>query len=241
MVEPIPLDRLVVAIDGPSGSGKSTVARRVAQRLRLRYLDTGSMYRAVAWAVLDRGVDPRDAELVAELATGVRLVVGTSARRPTVAVDDQDVTIPIRSREVTNAVSAVAAVPQVRRQLVAVQRTLIGGGGIVVEGRDIGTAVAPEAAVKVFLTASEEARAERRHRQVAREEPTLGMTVTHAELIRRDHKDSTRDISPLVCAPDAICVDSTELGVGDVVAAVLDRCRAVGVVVPTPRRPRAGR
>ena len=229
---------IVVAIDGPSGSGKSTVARRVAQRLRFRYLDTGAMYRAVAWRALDLGVDVADAGAVTGLAERLTLDVGTSPRRPRIAVDGLDVTTETRSRAVTDAVSAVSAVPAVRARLVELQRALIASGDVVVEGRDIGTTVAPQAAVKVFLTASEDARAARRHRQVARVEPGRAVGDTRIDLLRRDRKDSSRVASPLACPDDAVTIDSTHLLVGDVVAAVLEQCRAVGLTVPPARRPR---
>lgn len=229
---------VVVAVDGPSGSGKSTVARRVAQRLGLRYLDTGAMYRAVTWRALELGLDVHDAAKIAALADAVRIEVGTNPRRPTVAIDGVDVTGPIRSHEVTAAVSAVSAVPEVRARMVDEQRAVIGAGGIVVEGRDIGTTVAPEARVKVFLTASEEARAARRHRQVEREVPGAAVADTRAALRSRDDKDSSRATSPLTQPPDAIVVDSTDLPVGRVVAAVLDRCRAAGIEPRPVRRSR---
>ena len=156
---------LVVAVDGPSGSGKSSTARRTAAALGLRYLDTGAMYRAVTWALLQRAVDVTDAEQVAAAAANVQLAAGTDPGAPTITVDDVDVSVPIRGQEVTAAVSAVSAVPAVRARLVLLQRWLIGDGGIVVEGRDIGTVVAPDAPVKVFLTADTSARAERRTAQ----------------------------------------------------------------------------
>jgi len=232
----VDLARLVIAIDGPSGSGKSTVARRVAQRLGLRYLDTGAMYRAVTWQALEESLDLAATEALESLAARVCLDVGTNPRRPTIAIGGVDVGRPIRSREVTNAVSAVSADAAVRARLLAEQRAVIGDGGIVVEGRDIGTTVAPDARVKVFLTASGDARARRRHRQLARDEPAADVDRTHDELVARDHHDSSRVASPLVKAPDAVEIDSTHLPVGEVVAVVLDRCRAAGVVVPRPHR-----
>ena len=230
----------VIAIDGPSGSGKSTVARQVAQRLHLRYLDTGAMYRAVTWQALADGLDAADGSALAAALTPERLdrldlVVGTAPRRPGISVGGTDLATAIRSDEVTRAVSAVSALPAVRGWLVARQRELIGAGGIVVEGRDIGTTVAPEASVKVFLTASGTARAVRRHRQETPAEDPAELARTHAELERRDRLDSTRAASPLVRAPDAVEIDSTHLGVSEVVAAVLAECRRAGIVAP--RRP----
>ena len=216
-----PAGAVVIAIDGPSGSGKSTVARRVAQRLGYRYLDTGAMYRALTWQALDRRVDLEDAAALTELAERVHLEPGTNPRRPTIAIGGVDVSTPIRSRAVTNAVSAVSAVPAVREALVRRQRELIAAGPIVVEGRDIGTTVAPDAALKVFLTASSEARAARRHRQFAASGDAAAEHDTRAEIERRDERDSSRAASPLVQAADALVVDSTTRGVDEVVGEVL--------------------
>src|SRR6185436_20267820 len=162
---------VVVAVDGPSGSGKSTVSRRLAQALGARYLDTGAMYRAVTLAVLRADVDPHDADTVTKIATEVEITVGTDPLAPHIALDGVNVDAEIRGASVTAAVSAVAAVPAVRRLLVAQQRALIAaarsGAGIVVEGRDIGTVVAPEARLKIFLTASAQERARRRSAEVS--------------------------------------------------------------------------
>jgi len=207
----------VIAIDGPSGSGKSTVARAVAARRGLRYLDTGAMYRAVTWAVLDAGVDPADAAAVIDVARAVDLRISTDPRPAVVHVGPVDVSTDIRGPEVTAAVSAVSAVPGLRTLMVARQREVIGAGGIVVEGRDIGTTVAPEADVKVFLTASARERAHRRAHQVGRAD----ITATRTDLERRDRLDAGRAASPLAQAPDAVVIDSTDLSVDAVVDAVL--------------------
>lgn len=210
-------DSIVVAVDGPSGSGKSTVARAVALRLRLRYLDTGAMYRAVTWAVRRRGIDSADAEAIGQTVGELSLLVGTDPDRPTIAVDETDVSAAIREPPVTQAVSAVSAVPAVRSAMVALQRRLIGTGGIVVEGRDIATVVAPDAAVKVFLTADPGARAQRRAAEVDADQ-----ALTEADLARRDDLDSTRSASPLTRSPLATLIDATDLTVDEVVAIVLD-------------------
>jgi CMP/dCMP kinase len=206
---------IVIAVDGPSGSGKSTTARGVARRLELRYLDTGAMYRAVTWALLRRGIDVDDAAAVAVAASGVRLDVGTDPGRPTIKADGVDVSGPIRGTEVTAAVSAVSAVPEVRTQLVDRQRELIGDGGIVVEGRDIGAVVAPDAELKVFLTAESAERAARRHAETGGAPGQVD--ATEADLARRDTLDSTRTASPLTQADDAVVVDTTSLGLEDVI------------------------
>lgn len=215
--EPV-LGHAVVAVDGPSGSGKSSTARGVAEALGLRYLDTGAMYRAVTWAVLRAGVDPEDADAVLAVADAVRQQSGTDPAAPTITVDGTDVAVAIRGPEVTAAVSAVSAVPGVRRLLLTRQRELIGAGGIVVEGRDIGTVVCPDATVKVFLTADAGERAARRTAQDGG--PAGLQRLTRADLDRRDRLDSGRAASPLVQAPDAVPVDTTERPLGEVVARI---------------------
>ena len=211
-------DPLVVAVDGPGGSGKSTVARALARRLGLRYLDTGAMYRAVTWLALQRRVDIEDAEAVAELAERALLCVGTDPDAPEISIDGTDVAAEIRTRPVTSAVSAVSAVPALRRRLVDKQRALIQAdrAGIVVEGRDIGTVVFPDAPLKVFLTASTEVRAQRRSDEIG-EEGDEAVAQTMAELGRRDALDSGRAASPLMQAQDAVVVDSTDMSVDAVV------------------------
>jgi len=213
---------LVIAIDGPSGSGKSTVARRVAAALHLRYLDTGAVYRALTWAVLDRGVDPDNVDGVLAVAGVAQVRVSTDPQAQAVSVDGRDVAAAIRGPEVTGAVSAVSAIPQVRERLVALQRAIIGAGGIVVEGRDIGTVVAPDSPVKIFLTASPETRAARRSADADVPVGNRDVSSVQADLDRRDALDSTRIISPLAIAPDAVQLDSTAMDEDAVVARVLD-------------------
>jgi CMP/dCMP kinase len=206
---------VVIAVDGPSGSGKSSTARGVANRLALRYLDTGAMYRAVTWGLLQRGVDVNDAEAVAAAAPDVHLEVGTDPARPTIAADGTDVAGPIRGPQVTASVSAVSAVPDVRTLLVDMQRKLIGTGGIVVEGRDIGAVVAPDAELKIFLTADSAQRAARRHAEIGGEPKQVA--ATEADLARRDKFDSTRATSPLTQAADAVVIDTTKIGLDEVI------------------------
>jgi cytidylate kinase len=219
-----------VAVDGPGGSGKSTVARALARRLGLRYLDTGAMYRALTWLALQRGIATDDADALADLARSASLAVGTDPDAPTVMIEDVDVAGPIRGPEVTAAVSAVSAVPAVREQLVALQRTLIAvaagsSAGIVAEGRDIGTVVAPDAPLKVFLTASATERARRRA-----DETEADAATTELDLARRDQLDSSRAASPLAQAPDAIVVDSTTMGIDEVVDMIVERCQHLASV-----------
>lgn len=208
---------LVVAMDGPSGSGKSSASRGIARALGLRYLDTGAMYRAMTWWMLQQGVDLADPAAIAARAGEPEIICGTDPDRPAIHVGDVDVAEPIRQAEVTGSVSVVASVPEVRARLVAQQREIIGAGDIVVEGRDIGTVVAPGASVKVYLTASAEARAQRRTAELT------GTTVAaqQAEMARRDTIDSTRKADPLSMAAGAVELDTTSLNLEEVIAEVL--------------------
>lgn len=202
---------VVIAIDGPAGTGKSSVSRGLARRLSARYLDTGSMYRILTLAVLRAGVDLEDPLAIAEAAV-VPLTVGHDPDVDRALLGDEDVTAQIRGDDVTRAVSAVSAVPEVRSRLVAMQRDLAHGpDSVVVEGRDIGTVVLPDADLKIFLTASAETRARRRNDQnVAAGLPGDYETVL-ADVRRRDHLDSTRPVSPLRAAADAVVVDTSDM------------------------------
>jgi cytidylate kinase len=207
------LARCVVAVDGPSGSGKSTVSRRLAQALNARYLDTGAMYRAATWAVLQAGVDLGDHEGITKVVLDAEVTIGDDPAVQRVEVNGVDVAAAIRGAEVTAAVSAVSAVPAVRQILVARQRDIIASTErIVVEGRDIGTVVAPEATLKVYLTASVTERARRRSSEIEADH-----AATAEDLARRDHLDSTRPVDPLRQAPDALVVDSTGMDIDEVV------------------------
>ncbi len=210
---------LVVAVDGPSGSGKSSTARGVATRLGLAYLDTGAMYRAMTWALLQAGTDLADPGAIAEAADKVRIESGVDPRDPTIRADGVDVAEAIRSEEVTASVSAVAAVPAVRSLLVDMQRTSIADNSnrIVVEGRDIGSTVAPNADFKFFLVADPAARAARR----ALEDGTADPTATEIALAKRDEIDSNRAASPLAKVDDAVLVDSTYMTLEEVIAAIV--------------------
>jgi CMP/dCMP kinase len=212
----------VIAIDGPAGSGKSTVARAVAEGLGLAYLDTGAMYRAVAFAALRRGIDPEDTEVVARLAEQVELEVAEQVR-----VDGVDATIEIRGPEVTRAVTAVAANPRVRVELNRRQKEWAEAhGGGVIEGRDIGSVVFPDADVKVYLTASDSERASRRSKEVL----AMDYDQVAADIARRDHADSTRTAAPLTVPDGAVVVDTTGRSVDDIVSEVL------GLAVQTGRQ-----
>jgi cytidylate kinase len=209
--------RGVVAVDGPAGTGKSTVARRLAASLGARYLDTGAMYRAAALGVLRAGADPGEPDAVYEVVARRRIEVGTDPDHPRVLLDGEDVAGEIRNPAVTTAVSPVSAMPEVRRLLVEQQRRIISDatavGGIVVEGRDIGTVVVPDAPLKVFLTADAAQRAARRAAQDVVED----VAEIHRDVERRDRFDSSRATSPLCAAEDAVEVDTTALDVDAVV------------------------
>ena len=212
----------MVAIDGPAGTGKSTVSRGLARELGARYLDTGSMYRIVTLALVRAGVDLNDPGAIAA-AADVPLSIGYDPDVEQAFLGDEDVSAQIRGDEVTRAVSAVSAVSEVRTRLVAIQRELATGpGSVVVEGRDIGTVVLPDAPVKIFLTASAETRARRRNEQnIAAGLPDDYETVL-ADVRRRDHLDSSRAVSPLRAAEDAVIVDTSDMNQTEVVAALRD-------------------
>ena len=227
--------RGVVAMDGPGGTGKTTVARRLANRLGAGYLDTGAMYRAITLAALRAGADVADADAVTTVAKAADVEVGTDPDAPVALLDGDDVGAEIRGDVVTSAVSAVAAVPAVRELLVGQQRDIIDRvlaevGGIVVEGRDIGTVVAPDARLKIFLTASAEVRAARRLAQ----DSAAGRESNHGDVLRsvdrRDRLDSTRAADPMRPAADAVEFDTTDAGVDDVVASLCELAEQRGIL-----------
>ncbi len=211
----IPLDgpSLVIAVDGTSGSGKSSTSRGVAERLGLRYLDTGAMFRAMTWWLLREGIDVRDAAAVAAAVARPVIESGTDPQAPTITVDGIDVSVEIRGADVTAAVSPVSAVPEVRSRLLDLQREVIGHGGIVVEGRDIGSVVWPQAEVKVYLSADPDARAERR----TAEQGGTDVATTQQSLLERDRIDSGRATAPLTMADGAVHVDSTHHSLVEVI------------------------
>jgi cytidylate kinase len=218
-------DCLIIAVDGPAGSGKSSAARGVARGLGLRYLDTGAMYRALTWWMLHHGVPVGSAEAVAAQAGQPVIEVSIDPGSPAIGVDGTDVTAQIRTRQVSNAVSAVASVPEVRTRLVAMQqdiiaRTCAAGAGIVAEGRDIGTVVAPDAPVKVYLTASESIRAARRSADLAAD-PSATVALTQAEQQRRDQADAAQ----MAKARDAVLIDSTALNLDEFIGVIVGLAR----------------
>ena len=216
------LSGVVVAIDGPAGTGKSSVSRGLAHALQARYLDTGAMYRIVTLAVLRAGIDPADQTAVGAASSTVKLSVGFDPDEDRSYLDGEDVSSEIRGDEVTQAVSAVSSVPTVRTRLVGLQRTLADGpGNVVVEGRDIGTVVLPDADVKIYLTASAETRARRRNDQNVAGGFIDDYDSVLADVRRRDHLDSTRAVSPLRAASDAVVVDTSEMTESEVIAHLL--------------------
>lgn len=221
-------DRLVVAIDGPAGVGKSTVAQMVAAELSYAYIDTGAMYRAVTFKALRKKVNTEDDHAVAGLA---REALIEERYNPTGRVklrtflDGREVTREIRTPRVSNYVSRVSANPGVRTELVKLQRRLLKGGGVVIEGRDMGTIVAPDADIKIFLTASVSERARRRHGDLLEAGIDIPLETLRNEIARRDHADSTRKESPLSMARDALRIDTTGMNAEEVAAEIVKRCR----------------
>lgn len=217
--------RPVVAIDGPAGAGKSTVTQQVARALGYTRVDTGALYRAVALIALERGLDMSDGakmgEVATELAQPSAVELSTSGDEVTVRVQGRDVTAALRSREASLGASIVSQAPEVRTALLSLQRQLGASGGVVLEGRDIGSVVFPDAEAKFYLTASTRVRAERRRAELAQRGEAPPILEIIAEVAERDRRDTERPISPLVQAPDAIVVDSSDMSIGEVVETIV--------------------
>ena len=229
-------DNMIITIDGPAGAGKSTVAQKLARRLRLGYLDTGAMYRAVTLKALRERLDFDDEDKLASLTAGLHLRMAYVHRRKPpyrVLMDGEDVTAAIRCREVSAHVSQVSSHPCVRKEMVRKQREIAGGGGMVVEGRDVGTVVFPKAEVKFFITASVKERARRRYREMKKDGYDVSLQAIQQEMVRRDHLDSTRKYNPLKRASDAQVVDTTGENVSQVVSSLLRRVRERAAEVET--------
>lgn len=222
-----PLKKLVIAIDGPAASGKSTTARLVAERLGYIYIDTGAMYRAMTLKVLEKQIDPRDNDRIAALADHTEIRIQVKGSQMRITLDGKDVTNAIRSPSVTNAVSAVSALPCVRDVMVREQRRMGDSGGIVVEGRDIGTVVFPRADVKIFMVAEVGRRAQRRRKDLQQQGINVDIGQLEKEILVRDQKDSQRNISPLKKAVDAFVLDTTELTIEEQVNKILEKVEEV--------------
>lgn len=216
---------LVIAIDGPAGAGKSTVARLVARKLGYTYIDTGAMYRAVAWKALQLGV-PVEADALAQIVAEINICLRYEDGRTSVAVDGYDVTETIRTPAVTALVSRVAEAAPVRARLLALQQVMAKEGAVVMDGRDICTHVLPDADVKLFLTASIEERAKRRGAELKGKGYDVDFQALQAEIAARDKTDSEREIAPLVRAEDAALLDTTGMSIGEVVEVILERCKS---------------
>lgn len=220
------MKNLVVAIDGPAGAGKSTVAQLAARKLGCTYIDTGAMYRAVAWKTLQRKQPVTD-ELILDVVKDVHVELAYVEGKTTVSVDGTDVTGEIRTPEVTAIVSQVAALGPVRSRMVELQRRMAAKGSVLMDGRDIATSVLPDANVKIFLTASIEERARRRFKEMQEKGYDVSLEELQKDIAARDKADSEREISPLVQAPDAELLDTSHMGIDEVVQAIIDRCRRV--------------
>ena len=220
------MKNLVVAIDGPAGAGKSTVAQLAARKLGCTYIDTGAMYRAVAWKTLQRKQPVTD-ELILDVVKDVHVELAYVEGKTTVSVDGTDVTGEIRTPEVTAIVSQVAALGPVRSRMVELQRRMAAKGSVLMDGRDIATSVLPDANVKIFLTASIEERARRRYKEMQEKGYDISLEELQKDIAARDKADSEREISPLVLAPDAELLDTSDMGIDEVVQAIIDRCRRV--------------
>lgn len=221
------MKKIQIALDGPAGAGKSTIAKQLAARLDYVYIDTGAMYRAVTLAALEQSLDLNNGEALGELmkSLDIRLTPGENGQR--VFIGDREVTDAIRSIEITNNVSFVARQKEVRAALVTAQRKLAERGGIVMDGRDIGTVVLPDAELKVFLTASVEERAARRHRENIARGMDSDITILQEEIALRDKRDSEREVSPLRQADDALYLDTTEMTIDEVVVRLMELAEGV--------------
>lgn len=217
---------MTVAIDGPAGAGKSSVAKLIANRLHYLYIDTGAMYRAFTWAVLRRGVDIQDAEAVRQLVASIDIRLVPEPDRCRVYVNDQEVTEEIRKSDVASHVSSVAALAVVREKLVQLQRKMAAAGNVILDGRDIGTVVLPDATVKVFLTASVASRAKRRFLEMQAQGGAETLEDIQKNIAARDDMDSHRAVAPLKQADDAVLVDNSDISLEETADTIIDLIRS---------------
>ncbi len=213
---------MIIAIDGPAGSGKSTVARLIASRLNFKYIETGSMYRAVAWKSQQAGIDPGDAERIAEVARNISLEFQPGTERQKVMVDGEDLTPVLKTETIGQLAAIVAANKAVREVMVAQQQDMGRNGNVVMDGRDIGTVVFPDADKKFFLVADQKERAQRRHEEIKAKSPEVTFEKIYEQLQQRDYEDENREVSPLVPAKDSIRLDTTQMNIDDVVAYMIE-------------------
>lgn len=218
---------MIIAIDGPAGSGKSTVARLIAARLNFKYIETGSMYRAVAWKAQQAGIDPKDAERVAEVARTIAIEFQPGTDRQKIMVDGEDLTPVLQSETIGRLAAIVAANKAVREVMVAQQQAMGQSGNVVMDGRDIGTVVFPDADKKFFVVADPKERATRRYQEMKVKNPEIKFEKILEQLRQRDYEDENREVSPLIPAKDSIRLDTTHMNIEDVVAQMID---AIGPV-----------
>lgn len=219
------MNELIIAIDGPSGAGKSTLSKLLAQQLNYLHLDTGAMYRCVAFAAMEQGIDPDDQKRLGVLAQQLKIEFVHTPTGDRVLLNGVDVSTAIRTPEVSLLTSRVSAAPQVREALVALQRRLGKAGGVVLEGRDIGTVVFPQAQVKFFLSATAAERGERRYAELVAKGVTVSLSQTISDVVARDLADSEREHAPLLQADDAVVIDSTNLNINEVLDAMVEVVR----------------
>ena len=213
---------MIIAIDGPAGSGKSTVAQLIASRLNFKYIETGSMYRAVAWKAQQAGIDPEDAERIAEVARTISIEFKPGAERQKVMVDGEDLTPVLKTETIGRLAAIVAANKAVREVMVAQQQNMGRNGNVVMDGRDIGTVVFPNADKKFFMVADQKERAQRRHEEIKAKSPEVTFEKIYEQLQQRDFEDENRAVSPLVPAEDSIRLDTTQMSIDDVVAHMIE-------------------
>ena len=220
-----------IAIDGPAGAGKSTIARRVAKGLGFVYVDTGAMYRAMALLCLRKGIRPEDAQAVSQAAGAAQITISYIAGEQRVLLDGEDVSGQIRTEEVGNMASAISAYPAVRAHLLGLQRSLAARSSVIMDGRDIGTCVLPDAEAKVFLTASPQVRAMRRFKELKEKGEMCNLQEIEQDIIERDQRDMNRAAAPLKKAEDAVLVDGSDMSIDQVVSAIIEVAKGCGLLV----------